>query len=988
MYIPLYNKSNYSLLSSMLTIDDLVSFAVNHKISSMALSDDSMYGVMEFVKKCQKENIKPIIGLTITLEEFIIVLYCKNYKGYQNLIKLSTIQNERLVTVDDLKSFSSDVIAVLPFNYRNQYLVVKDIYSDLYLGYANKNEERELLLQTKDIVFFPLSLYLNKEDSDYLSYLYKIRDGKTVSDDVTYDILNHELEILNLLDYTDNIGLLNTIKISDICNLEFPKAELLLPIYDCEDASRYLFELAKAGLNRRLNGEVHDSYRNRLSYELKIIDEMGFSNYFLVVYDFIKYAKQHDILVGPGRGSAAGSLVSYCLGITEIDPLKYDLLFERFLNPERKTMPDIDTDFPDDKRDEVIDYVVSKYGKKRVAGIVTFGTMGAKQVIRDVSRVLNIPTYKVDGLNKFIPAFTKEKLSDFYNNNPAFKARIDSDLLLSKMFKVALRLEGFPRHTSSHAAGIVMCQRDLDEVLPLTVSEGMYLTSYSMEYLEDLGLLKMDFLGLKNLTIIHNILKDIENILGEKINFNQIPLDDKEALHIFEIANTSGIFQFESVGMRNFLRNLRPNQFEDIFAAIALFRPGPAINIDSYIRRKHGEEEITYLDPCLEPILKNTYGIIIYQEQIMQVASSFAGYSLGEADILRRAMSKKKVDLLKNEEEKFIHKSLERGHSYEVSKKIFDLILNFAGYGFNRSHSVAYSLIAYKMAYLKSHYKTIFFANLLSNVIGSEAKTHEYIMEARANKLEILKPSINFSGIRYIVKDNKIVYPISNIKSIGLVVANNIMKAREDGIFVSIYDAFSRLYIAGVGKKNLETLIYAGVFHEFSYNVATLIYNLDSLFNYAELTKDIDPSLVMQPDIEEQKEYEDSYLLDKEKSVFGFYLSSHPTLMYKKDNPYTISLNEISNHFSKSIDCLILVDKIKVINTKKGDKMAFITGSDETGTMDFTLFPKVYRMYEMIEKGDLLKIRGNVEKRLDQYQVIVQKIKYLKERDEDDEQKK
>ena len=988
MYIPLYNKSNYSLLSSMLTIADLVSFAVNHKISSMALSDDSMYGVMEFIKKCQKENIKPIIGLTITLEEFVIVLYCKNYSGYKNLIKLSTIQNERVVTITDLKSFSSDIIGVLPFDYRNKYLLVKEIYSDLYLGYANKNQERELLLGTKDIIFFPLSLYLNKEDGDYLSYLYKIRDGKTVSDEINYDILNHELEISNLLELTDNIGLLNTIKISDACNLEFPNAELLLPIYDCENASQYLFELAKAGLNRRLNGEVNDNYRNRLSYELKIIDEMGFSNYFLVVYDFIKYAKQHDILVGPGRGSAAGSLVSYCLGITEIDPLKYDLLFERFLNPERKTMPDIDTDFPDDKRDEVIDYVVSKYGKKRVAGIVTFGTMGAKQVIRDVSRVLNIPTYKVDGLNKFIPAFTKDKLRDFYNNNPSFKARIDSDLLLSKMFKVALRLEGFPRHTSSHAAGIVMCQKDLDEVLPLTVSEGMYLTSYSMEYLEDLGLLKMDFLGLKNLTIIHNILKDIDNTLGEKINFNQIPLDDKDALHIFEIANTSGIFQFESVGMRNFLRNLRPNQFEDIFAAIALFRPGPAINIDSYIRRKHGEEEITYLDPCLESILKNTYGIIIYQEQIMQVASSFAGYSLGEADILRRAMSKKKVDLLKNEEEKFIHKSLERGHSYEVSKKIFDLILNFAGYGFNRSHSVAYSLIAYKMAYLKSHYKTIFFANLLSNVIGSEAKTHEYIMEARANKLEILKPSINFSGIRYIVKDNKIVYPISNIKSIGLVVANNIMRAREDGNFVSIYDAFSRLYIAGVGKKNLETLVYAGVFHEFSYNVATLIYNLDSLFNYAELTKDIDPSLVIQPDIEEQKEYEDSYLLDKEKSVFGFYLSSHPTLMYKKDNPYTISLNEVSSHFSKSIDCLILVDKIKVINTKKGDKMAFITGSDETATMDFTLFPKVYRMYQAIEKGDLLKIRGMVEKRLDQYQVIVQKIKYLKERGDDDDKEK
>lgn len=985
MYIPLYNKSNYSLLSSMLTIDDLVSFAVHHKISSMALSDDSMYGVMEFIQKCKLNNIKPIIGLTITLENFVVVLYCKNYKGYQNLIKLSTIQNERVVIVDELNKFASDVVCVLPFDSRGYYSQLSSIYDDLYLGYTSKNEEREVLLQTKNVVFFPLSLYLEKADSDYLGYLYKIRDGKTVNDDVAYDLENHELEITNLLEHTDNLGLLNTIRISDVCNLEFPKAKLLLPIYECDNASQYLFELAKVGLNRRLNGQVDNTYKERLSYELKIIDEMGFSNYFLVVYDFIKYAKQHDILVGPGRGSAAGSLVSYCLGITEIDPLKYDLLFERFLNPERKTMPDIDTDFPDDKRDEVIEYVVQKYGKKRVAGIVTFGTMGAKQVIRDVSRVLNVPTYKVDGLNKFIPAFTKEKLGDFYHNNSAFKARVDSDLLLRKMFKIALRLEGFPRHTSSHAAGIVMCQKDLDEVVPLTVSEGMYLTSYSMEYLENLGLLKMDFLGLKNLTIIHNILKDIEVTLKEKVYFNQIPLDDKEALHIFEVANTSGVFQFESVGMRNFLRNLRPNQFEDIFAAIALFRPGPAINIDSYIRRKQGEEEITYLDPCLEPILKNTYGIIIYQEQIMQVASMFAGYSLGEADILRRAMSKKKVDLLKNEEEKFIHKSLERGHNYEVSKKIFDLILNFAGYGFNRSHSIAYSLIAYKMAYLKSHYQTIFFANLLTNVIGSETKTHEYIMEARANGLTILKPSINLSDIRYMVKENDIIYPISNIKSIGIVVANSIMRARSEGEFVSIYDAFSRLYIAGVGKKNLETLIYANVFHEFSYNIATLIYNLDSLFNYAELTKDIDPSLVMQPDIEEQREYEDHYLLDKEKEVFGFYLSSHPTLMYKKDNPNTISLNSVSNYFSRQIDCLILVDKIKVITTKKGDKMAFITGSDETGTMDFTLFPKVYRLYEGIEKGALLKVRGNVEKRLNQYQVIVQKIRYLKELVDDNE---
>ena len=984
MYIPLYNKSNYSLLSSMLTIDDLVNYAVDNKISSMALSDDTMYGVMEFIHKCQSKNIKPIVGLSVHLEEFSVVLYCKDYLGYQNLIKLSTIQNEGRVEMDDLIRYSSQLVSVVPYDSLSFFSKLKDVYSDIYLGYRNKSEERDALLETKNVIYFPLHLYLHKEDMEYLTYLYKIRDGKTVNDEVEYDILNHELNKDNVYDFTDNIGLVNTLKVSDMCNLEFPPFKLLLPIYECSNPSQYLFELSKVGLKRRLGGNVDVKYQQRLSYELKIIDEMGFSNYFLVVYDFIKYAKQHDILVGPGRGSAAGSLVSFCLGITDIDPIKYDLLFERFLNPERKTMPDIDTDFPDDKRDEVIEYVISKYGKKRVAGIVTFGTLGAKQVLRDVSRVLNVPIYKVDGLCKFLPGFSKDKLKDFYKNIPGFRARVDSDLLLTKVFRIACRIEGFPRHTSSHAAGIVMCQKDLDEVLPLTVSEGMYLTSYSMEYLEELGLLKMDFLGLKNLTIIHNILTDIENTLGEKVDFNKIPLDDKDALHIFETANTSGIFQFESTGMRNFLRNLRPNTFEDIFAAIALFRPGPAVNIDSYVRRKHGEEKITYLDPCLEPILKNTYGIIIYQEQIMQVASRFAGYSLGEADILRRAMSKKKLDLLKNEEEKFIRKSLERGHSYEVSKKIFDLILNFAGYGFNRSHSVAYSLIAYKMAYLKSHYQTIFFANLLTNVIGSEAKTHEYIMEARANGLEILKPSINFSDIRYYVRDGKIIYPFSNIKSIGVVVAKSIMKAREEGEFVSIYDAFSRLYIAGVGKKNLETLIYADVFHEFSYNIATLIYNLDSLFNYAELTKDIDPSLVMLPDIEEKNEFPLEVLLEKEKQVFGFYLSSHPTTMYKAIYPNTISLNDIPNYFNKKVDSLILVDKIKVIKTKKGDEMAFITGSDETFSMDFTLFPKVYRLYTMVEKGNLLLISGRVEKRLDQYQVIVDKITILNKKEEDE----
>lgn len=985
MYIPLYNKSNYTLLSSLIKIDDLITYASKNNISSIALTDTTMYGTMEFINKCKSKNIKPIIGLDIILDEYNIVLLAKDYDGYKSLIKLSTIQNEAKVIEDNLKQYNKGLIAIIPYEHKDKYLSLEKIYSNIYLGYTNKSQEQEVRLLTENIVFFRESLYIDEEDSSLLTYLYLIRDGKTISDETNYKVTNHELLIENLSSLTDEIGLNNTIKISDMCNLEFPKPKLLLPIYKCEDPKKYLFELCKVGLTKRLGGNIPSNYKDRLTYELGVINEMNFPNYFLVVYDFIKYAKKNGILVGPGRGSAAGSLVAYSLGITDIDPIKYNLLFERFLNPERKTMPDIDTDFPDNKRDEVINYVINKYGAKRVSGIVTFGTLGVKQVIRDVGRVLNIPIYKIDSLCKFIPGFTKNKLKDFYEKNQAFKARIDSDTTLSNMYKIATKIEGFPRHTSSHAAGIVMSQVDLDEVVPLTTGDGMYLTSYSMEYLEDLGLLKMDFLGLKNLTIITNIINDIKILTNEEIVFSKIPLDDKETLKIFEEANTSGIFQFESVGMRNFLRQLKPNKFEDIFAAIALFRPGAAINIDSYIRRKHGEEKITYLDDCLKPILLDTYGILIYQEQIIQVASIYAGYTLGEADILRRAMSKKKFDLLKNEETKFIEKSVQNNHSQEQAKEIFNLILNFAGYGFNRSHSVAYSLIAYKMAYLKCHYKTIFFANLLTNVIGSESKTHEYIMEARANKIEIVKPTINESEERYIVKNNKIIYPISNIKSIGVVVTRTIKKAKETGKFTDIYDCLSRLYIAGIGKKSIEVLINADVFKEFGYNRATLIYNLDSLFNYAELTKDIDPTLVMKPEIELQTEYPNSYLLEKEKEVFGFYLSKHPTTIYKNSNPYCIPLNTVESYFSKKIDTLILVDKVKVIDTKKGDRMSFITGSDETATMDYTLFPKVYNEYSNIQKGDLLKVRGTVEKRLNQYQIVVEKIKYLQEEVEHEE---
>ena len=980
MYIPLYVKSNYSLLSSMLKIDEIIEYAKTNNLEYAPLCDNNMFSTREFILKCEKNNLKPLIGLSINIEDKKLILFAKNYDGYKSLMKISTLNSREILSLDDIKKYKEGLKIVIPYESVEIYEELKKIIDEIYIGYKNKQEEKESRILTDKVIFFRECLYLNNNDSEYLKYLYLIRDGKTVLDDTSYDIANHELDCDNIIYYSSNEGLVDTFSFASSCDIIFPKNQLLLPIYkDTKgmDASKYLFELAKTGLSRRLDGNIPDSYKNRLSYELKIIDEMGFSNYFLVVYDFIKFAKKNKILVGPGRGSAAGSLVSYSLGITDIDPIKYDLLFERFLNPERKTMPDIDTDFPDDKREEVIKYVISKYGEKNVSGIVTFGTLGIKQVIRDVSRVLNIPIYKVDALSKFIPNMSHEKLSDFYKNNSAFKARIDSDKELSKMYSIAIKLEGYPRHTSSHAAGIVMSEVPLDEVIPLTYSDGMYLSSYSMEYLEDLGLLKMDFLGLKNLSMISNIIEDVNKNYNANLDFSKIPMDDKEALRIFYDANTCGIFQFESSGMKNFLNKLKPTTFEDIFAAIALFRPGPADNIDTYIRRKNNEEKVTYLDPCLERVLNNTYGIIIYQEQIIQVANLYAGYTLGEADILRRAMSKKKVDLLKSEEEKFIKKSISLEHDEVTSRKIFALILKFAGYGFNRSHSVAYSIIAYKMAYLKAHYKNEFFANLLNNVIGSEYKTKEYILEARKNKIEIEKPDINLSSDKYIVYNNKIIYPFSNIKQVGGVAAHSILKARGDNNFTDIYDCFSRLIIANTSKKVIETLIYADVFRTFGYNKNTLIKNLDSLFNYAELTIDLDPSLVMKPEIEVFDEYNKEDLLEQEKNTFGFYLVNHPTTSYYAKYENCIHLDQIKDYFNKEIFTIILVEKVKVIYTKKGEKMAFVVGSDETRMRDYTLFPKEYNKYSNISKGDILKVRGNIERRYNDLQIIANYVEKL-----------
>lgn len=977
MFTSLYVKTNYSLLSSLVSIDNLILYAVEHKLSALAICDDNMTSTKIFYDKCIKNNIKPIIGLDLKYNNSNILMYAKNFIGYQSLIKLSTISSERDITITDLETYNNDVVVVLPYKDFALYNELTRLYNNLYIGVLNKIEEKESYKVTKNVVFINKVLYLNKKHEKYLKYLFMIRDSKTIADDVTFKDNYNYMLLSDAISLVSNETLNNTNVIADMCNLELSKRDDLLPVYDTNiDSDQYIVKLSVAGLNKRLGGNVSDVYKRRLIYELDVIKRMGFSNYFLVVYDFIKYAKKNNILVGPGRGSAAGSLVAYSLGITEIDPIKYDLLFERFLNPERVSMPDIDTDFPDIYRNSIIEYVRNKYGEKRVSGIITFGTMAAKLVLRDVGRVLNIPPKTIDTLCKKIPTVTKDKLKDFYNRDENFRNIINSSDKLMLLYEISTLIEGFPRHISTHAAGVVMSRIDLDRIIPLVRNDDMYISGYTMEYLEELGLLKMDFLGIKNLTTIMNIIADIESSLGIKINFSDIPLDDPDALKLFETADTCGIFQFESEGMKNFLRKLRPNTIYDIFAAIALFRPGPAVNIDSYIRRKHGLEQVTYLDPSLEGILSSTYGIIIYQEQIMQIANVMAGFSYGEADILRRAMSKKKLDLLKGEEIRFIEGSVTRGHKEEDAKRVFDLILNFANYGFNKSHSVSYAIVAYKMAYLKAKYPKFFFSNLLSSVIGSEVKTIEYINEARKLGINVILPDINRSTNKYEVVDNGILFPLSNIKNVGIVTCKDIINSRGDG-FSDIYDCFSKILSRNVNKSTLEALIDVSCFDSFGYNKKTLYYNLDNLINYATLTKDLDPDLVIKPDIEIMDEFSKGELLSNEKASLGFYLSSHPTTIYKSRISNVINLVDIKNYFGKRVELLVMIDKVRVVNTKNNDRMAFYLASDDTAQTDLTLFPKAYEKYKDIDKGEIVLVKGEVQRRFDKYQIIVNEIKRI-----------
>lgn len=939
---------NY-LLTSMIDIKALVKVAKENNIKSLGIADNNMYGALEFYKECKNAGIKPIIGLEVLVQNLKLVLYAENYKGYQNLLMITSIEE---ITISVLKEYCSDVLCIMPYKSNILYDDLKHIYKHLFIGYENI-EEKELI-KLSDKISIRDIFCIEKEDEKYLKCLHAIRDGVSALE-------KEDLKGVSLLPIYENAQ--NRV-ISDLCNVEIKFHQDLLPVYPCDNSYEYLKQKCILGLKKNFGTSVRKVYQDRLKYELSIIEKMGFCDYFLIVSDYVNYAKENGILVGPGRGSAAGSLVSFLLNITTIDPLKYDLLFERFLNPDRVTMPDIDVDFEDTRREEVIRYCTRKYGDNKTGYIITFGTLKAKAAIRDVGRTMNTPLNKIDLLCKNIDAnlSLKDNL-----NNVNIKKILNMNNDLKKVYLIAMKFENLKRHTSVHAAGVVISKRDLRSVAPVQKKEFGTVIGYDKDYLEELGLLKMDFLGLKNLTLIDNILKSIP-----AINFDDIPLNDKDAIKIFTDVNTVGIFQFESAGMVNFLKKLKPNSFDEIAAALALFRPGPMKNIDLYIKRRNGLSDINYYHEDLKDVLSSTYGVIIYQEQIMQIASILAGYSMSEADNLRRAMSKKKHDVLLKEKDKFINQSVARGYDAAIANEVYDLILKFAEYGFNKSHTIAYAMISYKMAYLKAHYPKIFMKHLLDSAINSDSKTKTYIYECKNFNVFVTGPDINVSADTYVSSNASLVFPFTNIKGIGINNVTNILKEREKGVFKDIFDFVQR---CDVPANVLENLIMVGCFDKLGYNRKTLIDNINVIKNYADLAGYLDED-VFKPELSISAEYTDEFIASTELKLFGFYLSNHPIVKYK--NRYNIiPLSSLSNYFDKRIRTVIYAEKVREINTKNNEKMAFITASDEVTSAEMVIFPKLYKTLN-IEHGDILLIDGKVEKRFDKFQVIINSAKKLK----------
>ena len=954
----LYGQTEYNILKNALHLKDYVELAKEKGYETLTITDSNLFGTYKFITLCHKHGIKPVVGLEINYQyasfNDVILGYAKNSDGYKELIQISSENklNNKIFSLDELKEYKN-LIFVSTYNtflnktdedkeYISSYLKLNDFYIGIDLSFDKDSKHLYNFALKNNIKVLPLmkTLYNNLDDRVLYETLAKIGNNEILQGDFRYK--NKEELLISFKDYPkvfeDVILFQNSIKEFEI------KAKVSLPHFNNNLNLRskdYLAYLCNKGLKKRLehNSSYNiDVYNERLNYELSVINQMGYDDYFLIVWDYVLYAKKNDVLVGPGRGSACSSLVAYTLGITNVDPIKYNLLFERFLNIERVSMPDIDIDFPDDKRDFVLEYVKNKYGDKCVASIVAFSTIQKKSIIRDLGKLYNIDSLKLKVISEALNNTEIEILLKEYEGNDS----IYSFLTLCN------RLEGYPKTLTTHASGIIISESPLTDYVALqNGSLDLYQTQFESDDLASIGLLKMDFLVLRNLQIVDKTLKYIPTL--NNININNIPLDDKKTYDMLSHADTDLIFQLEGEGIRKTIKKLKPNNINDIIALLALYRPGPMEEIDNYIARKNGEK-FDYIHKDLEPILKETYGIIVYQEQIMLIANNFAGLSLGEADILRRAVSKKKSDVLIKEREKFVESSTNKGYSNEVANKIYDYIVKFAEYGFNKAHAVGYAILLYQMAYLKANFTKEFILSAL-NVGTTKSETKKYIEYLKRKQIKIYNPDINISTVEFCIFNDGVILPLTEITSISKNKALEIIKNRENG-YVSFEDFTSK---NNLNNDEISNLIFSGCFDKFNKTKKNLYENKKS---YAYLD-DI---------IEDEKEFDIAYLRQRELETLGYNLK------------YDL-FNDISNLYikyhcknikdqikQKEINTIIRFIKTKEINTKKRETMLVGSLTDSFVELPFVIFPSTYKYINEIDTNTLYLAKGSLNK--DKFNIV------------------
>ena len=1028
----LHVHSEYSLLDGAARITDMVKRASSLGMNSLAITDHGvLYGALDFYAEARKNGIKPIIGCEVYVvrdrlektaekkEYAHLILLAKDYAGYKNLMKLVSIgfvegfYYKPRIDYDLLRQYADGLVCtsaclagdvqrcLMQNDYAGAKKITKELHGifggDFYMEIMDHGIPEQKLVNPQIIKLareldIPLvatndAHYTNKEDSLAQDVLMCIQTGTRLTDEnkLTFETqefyLKSQEEMYELFSYVPD-ALENTQAIADKCNLEIEFGKLYLPKFDPPAGLtdyEYLRQLGEQGLKERY-GKITPEIQSRFDYELETIRNMGFVNYFLIVWDFVHFAKSHGIMVGPGRGSAAGSIVAYALQITNIDPIRYTLMFERFLNPERVSMPDIDIDFCYERRQEVIDYVVAKYGSDRVAQIITFGTMGARLVIRDVARVLNVSVQEADRIAKMVPFALGMTIDKALAGNAKLRHEYETSEAAKKIIDIAKRLEGMPRHASTHAAGVVIAMDEITNYVPLqknTKEEGV-MTQYTMKKLESIGLLKMDFLGLRTLTVIRDTLEMVRRERGITIDIDKIPLDDPDVYAMFGAADTDGVFQFESAGMRRLLLDLKPGAIDDLMAANALFRPGPMDFIPEYLRCKHNPGQIKYAHPVLEPILKETYGCMVYQEQVMQMVREIAGYSIARSDLVRRAMSKKQAKELERERDVFINGevvdgkvtvegALRRGVDKKTANALFDQMMDFANYAFNKSHACAYSVVAYQTAYLKYHYKVEYWTALLNSYLGNKQKLSEYIASMKQAGISVLPPDVNRSGMKFTVEGGRIRFGFSAIAFVGEAI-DSVVSERENGEYKGFYD-FVKRNAPVLNKKRLESLILSGCFDGFGSSRAALWSVYEQALSRAseEAKRQATGQISLfdiageefsgEVEVPRKEEFVLSQKLSYEKEMTGIYISGHPLAEYANafvGRPDTIAgimasgedETAMSEYDGKQVELLGILSEVRTRITKAKAIMANAAIEDMTSRMNVIIFPATLSKYE------------------------------------------